>query len=399
MVRRAVLYIRQLMASWLRWPVPSDYLSVAVPTFKPETLKTLGTGYMVIEHFSERSFGKQLPRVAHGQRLLDPANETKTRNLFRGMSRIMLALARVPQPRIGAFRFNPSGGTICLDGRPTSCDMAILESEGAPQTMAVDQTYSNVDQYVSDLAAFSEVQFRTAPNAALGTVDCEAQMSIMVLLRAVAHHFIGSSSSESDHKNDLRNGPFLLYMSDGNAANFMVDDDWNVTGMFDLEWMFAAPAEVLHTPTWLTWSSIDDIARGGYDEYSATQQAFMDCFREEEQRADTRALEAALGTGNGGRTLSSVMEASWLSSRTWFYLSFMTVDAMLHVTEGRIQPLFVPEDPPYAYFCRLWDKDAKAIVAQKLQDRREHKAAIARLFQDVDAVDAVGNPAAKESHI
>ncbi|OAA67970.1 hypothetical protein SPI_00165 [Niveomyces insectorum RCEF 264] len=360
MIRRAVLYVRQLVASWLYRPVPSSYLSVTAPDMPLET------GYMVIEHFGEATFGKQLPLVAHGQRLLD--QPAKMRNLFRGVSRIILDLARVPQPRIGAFCFNDDG-TISLDGRPTSSDMAILESEGAPRAIPVDKTYTNTDQYVSDLSTLFEAQFLAAPNAALNTVDCEAQMSIMVFLRAVAHHFI---------EPNRRNGPFFLYMSDANAANFMVDDEWNVTGMFDLEWIFAAPADVFFTPTWLTWSSIDHISRPGYDEYSTTREAFMKIFKEEEQRMDTSELEAALG----GSTFSAVMEASWSSGRAWFYQSLMTVDAMLHITEGRIQPLFVPDELPYSYFCKLWHQNSKDIVAQKLRDREEHKAAIARLFQD-----------------
>ncbi|CAK7230115.1 hypothetical protein SCUCBS95973_007461 [Sporothrix curviconia] len=115
-----------------------------------------------------------------------------------------------------------------------------------------------------------------------------------------------------------------------------------------------------------------------------TIRAQMDGFREEEQRIDTRALEVALAGGSGPRTLSSVMEASWSSGRTWFYHSYMTTDAMLHITRGRIQPLFVTDDPPYAYFCRLWHKDAKDIVARKLKDREEHKTAITRLFQETE---------------
>ncbi len=62
-------------------------------------------------------------------------------------------------------------------------------------------------------------------------------MSAMVFLRAAAHHFIEPGR---------RNGPFFLFMSDANAGN--VDDEWNVTGMFDLEWIFSAPPAVFSAP-------------------------------------------------------------------------------------------------------------------------------------------------------
>ena len=326
----------------------------------------LKTGYMIIENFDEATFGKQLPLVVRGARILDQPK--KMRNLFQSVSRIILALARVPQPRIGAFRFHDDG-TIRLDGRPVSCDVGILESEGAPQTMPVDKTYTNVDQYVADLSTFFEAQFRAAPNAALSISDCETQMSVMVFLRAVAHHFIEPRR---------RNGPFFLFMSDANAGNLMVDDEWNVTGMFDLEWFFAAPPAVFSAPMWLTWDSIDHVARSGYDEYDATQQAFIQILKEEEQLMDTCELEAALG----GMALSSVMESNWSSGRVWFYLSLMTVNAMTHITKARVQPLFVPEELPYSYLSKLWHTEANTVVAQKVQDRKEFEVAVARLFED-----------------
>ncbi|OAA53908.1 Aminoglycoside phosphotransferase [Niveomyces insectorum RCEF 264] len=389
--RRVALYVRQLVASWLRRPVPSPYLPVAPPAESvPQPLAE--TGYMILEYLSEARFGKQLPyTVPHDQPLHDlyAQEPAKTRNLCRGFARIMLALARVPQPRIGAFRFCLADGTIRLDGRPVSCDMAILESEGAPRTVGLDTTYTSADRYVADLARFHESAFRAGPNAALDQADAEYQMAIMVVLRAVAHHFVGVRDGNGDRGGQ----PYLLHLSDSNPGNILVDDDWQVTAMFDLEWLFAAPVAELRAPLWLTWQDIHHITQDGYDDYCASRNIFMDVFREEEGKQ----------TGTGETPLSDAMDASWTSQRTWYYASLSSVGGMTQIFQGRLKPLFwrtetkpdtdadtnsdtEPQKPaldlPYEALCRLWQPDAQTVVAQKLRDREQYMAGIERLFQD-----------------
>lgn len=61
--------------------------------------------------------------------------------LFQGMVRIMLSLARLPQPHIGSFQFNTSDGTVALSNRPLTCTMMIFENSGTPRTIQPDQVY------------------------------------------------------------------------------------------------------------------------------------------------------------------------------------------------------------------------------------------------------------------
>ncbi|OAA63599.1 hypothetical protein SPI_03762 [Niveomyces insectorum RCEF 264] len=288
------------------------------------------TGYMVLEHFGP-SFGKQLPLVVRNHKLsLEPV---KMRNLFRGVARIILAVARIPLAKVGAFRFRDDG-TIALENRPITSDVFRFENEGAPRTVDADKTYTNVDQYVADLAAFHDQRFLHTPNAAFNAADCYDQMAVNTFLRAVTPTFI----------TDYRDGPFALFISDQNATNIMVDDEWNVTGIFDLEWMIAAPVDVPRTPYWLTWDSLDQIAGEGYGEYKETRDVFMDVFKAEEALMDTSALQAALG----GSTLSSVMERSWDTKRDWFYLSLFTVAGLHLIVQRQIVPLFYPDGLPYS---------------------------------------------------
>ncbi|EPE05303.1 phosphotransferase enzyme family protein [Ophiostoma piceae UAMH 11346] len=399
--RRAVLYMRQLVASWLRRPVPSDYLPVALPAM-PESLPLplADNGYMILEYFSEAQFGKQTPFTVPRDRPLHELyteEPVKTRNLCRGVARTMLALARVPQPRIGAFRFSLADGTIRLDGRPATCSIPMLEAESAPRTIALDTTYSSAGQYVSDLARFHESVFRTGPHMVEARDDAEYQMATMVAMRATAHHFVelgGGTTANGE--------PFILQLSDSNAGNMLVDDDWNVTAIFDLEWLFAAPVAQLLTPLWLTWQAVNDITSDGYDDYCASRSVFMDVFREEERKQ----------TGTEKTPLSDAMDASWTSQRTWFYFALTSVNGMTHIFRNRLKPLFFSTTPetqkttaettvaeamplatattettttsrlPREALYRLWQPDAQAVVAQKLRDRKQHEAAVKRLFED-----------------
>ena len=368
------------------WPVPSRYLSVSV---KKDDCP-IDTGYMILEHFGP-SFGQELPlkvrkaKVVAGSAvecLPEPisilSEPTKMVNLFRGVSRIILSLARVPQPRIGAFRFNDDG-TISLDSRPVTADMFVLENAGAPRTMQVDTTYSSVGEYVDQLQTFHEQRFLAAPNAAHSEDDAVYQMGTMSFLRAVAHHFVGAQRSQR------RNGPFVLSMSDNNQSNIMVDDDWNVTGIYDLEWIFSAPVDQPREPPWLTWSLVDgivDTEHGGYEAYAATRAAFMQVFAEEERLADTKELEKALG----GTTLSAVMEESWATKTFFFYASLLSINGMTHVVRSQLWPLFFGSADarglldPYMTLSQLWAPRAVDVISKKMDDHTKHLTGVAALF-------------------
>ncbi|CAK7228964.1 hypothetical protein SBRCBS47491_007085 [Sporothrix bragantina] len=397
-IRRFFLSIRRLVASWMGRPVPSRYLSVSVR--KDDC--PIDTGYMVIEHFGS-SFGQELPlkvrkaKVVAGSAvecLPEPiqilSEPTKMNNLFRGVSRIILSLARVPQPRIGAFRFNDDG-TISLDNRPVTADMFVLENAGAPRTMDVDATYDSVDEYIDELQTFHEQRFLAAPNAANSEDDAVYQMGSMSFLRAVAHHFIKGGSKDNNSGSSIsttsrrRKGPFVLSMSDNNQSNIMVDDDWNVTGIYDLEWIFSAPVDQPREPPWLTWSLVDSIVdteHGGYEAYAATRAAFMAVFAEEERLADTKELNAALG----GMTLSAVMEESWAAKTFFFYASLLSINGMTQVVRSQLWPMFFGSADarglldPYMTLTQLWAPKAVDVITKKMDDNTKHLASVASLF-------------------
>lgn len=204
-------------------------------------------------------------------------DKDRRQKLFRGMAHIVLSLARTRQPRIGSFRFHDDG-TISLANRPLLCSMAIMENDGAPRTINRNDTYTSTEPFVSDMLTFHDNSFLSNPNAVYDDDDCRGQMAAKTLLRALSHHYI---------RRENRNGPFILQLTDFHASNLMVDDEWNVTCLLDLEWICALPIEMLAAPYWLTGCGIDQIEDEQYNEYDGVRKEFMDILREEERNIAT----------------------------------------------------------------------------------------------------------------
>lgn len=177
-------------------------------------------------------------------------------NLFRGLARITLSLARVPLPRIGSFMFR-NDGTIALSNRPLTSTLAIMESYGVQRAIEPDTTYAYVEPYISDLHLYHDRRFLNQPNAIHDQTDGQHQMAQKVLLRAVGHQFLAR---------DRRNGPYALRLTDLHQSNIFVDKMWRVTYLIDLEWVCSLPIDMLGAPYWLTGLGIDEIhGRGTRD--------------------------------------------------------------------------------------------------------------------------------------
>lgn len=79
----------------------------------------------------------------------------------------MLPLARIPQPRIGSFRFH-GDGTISLTNRPFTTVLALMEAEGARRILQSGDTYTCTEPYVSAMLTFHDhgsCAIRTPPFA------------------------------------------------------------------------------------------------------------------------------------------------------------------------------------------------------------------------------------------
>lgn len=274
----------------------------------------------------------------------------------------MLSLARIPQPQIGSFRFH-NNGTITLTNRPLHCAIMILENDGTPRTVQTSDTYPSTEAFVADMLHFHDQRFLSHPNAVYDDKDCRGEMAAKVMLRALSHRYI---------RRDLRNGPFLLQLSDLHPSNIFVDDEWNIQCLIDLEWACALPGEMLAVPYWLTGRAIDGI-RKDYTEFNSVQAEFMGVFEEEERNF---TVEHRL-------SLTEIIRQSWESGGVWFWHSIMSTNATYPLFTHHICPRFSPKRLLFReeeLLSRFWSEDAAEVVKTKVEEHQQYKGELERLF-------------------
>lgn len=352
LVRRALL--------WLRTPSTTT-CSLYAP--HPSGSR-LSTAYMVLEDVASKD--SQMLSNSWQTHRDDP---TRRRNLYAGISRIMLSLARVPQPRIGSFRFHDDG-TVTLSNRPLTCAMAILENDGAPRAIPPGRTYASAATYASDLMTLQDGRLATHPNAVFDAESCRAEMACRVTFRAAAHHFVDAVRGE---------GPFRLRMDDLHASNVFVDDAWNVSSLVDLEWIAAQPADMLAAPYWLTGCDPGELEGEALARFDDARREFMNVFEMEERRSRGRG-----GKEEEQAPLRDAVEEAWVRGATWFWLGLGSVNAMHAMWDAHVRPLFVPfmtaaeeED-----LSRLWCRESEAFVDRKVGDYEAYCADLKKMYDE-----------------
>ncbi|KHN96559.1 Aminoglycoside phosphotransferase [Metarhizium album ARSEF 1941] len=317
------------------------------------------TAYMVLEYLGPET-GRMLSDSFDAQR----DDEAQRRRLFRGLSRILISLARIPQAEIGSFQFH-NNGTVTLTNRPLSCSMMILENDGAEKTIQRDTTYNCADAFASDTITFHDHRFLSQPNAVYSEDDCRGQMAVKTLLRVLSHLYI---------KPELRNGPFLLQLTDFHASNVLVDEHWNVTGLIDLEWICALPSEMLECPYWLSGCAIDQIKGEKLERFDRVRREFMRIFEEEEQATKAKMRHDI--------TLSKVMQDMWESKGVWFWHCLSSVNAMYYLVQTHLCPPKSLSVEAEECLSRFWCGDSEAVVRKKMADKQAYDDQVRKLFSE-----------------
>lgn len=109
---------------------------VPIPYVKHRCSRILRTGYLIMDYI-EQDNSKMLSDSWEDKR----DEKARRSNLFRGLSRITLSLARVPLQRIGSFTID-DGGVMSLANRPLTLRLHQLENEGIPIDIARQDTYT-----------------------------------------------------------------------------------------------------------------------------------------------------------------------------------------------------------------------------------------------------------------
>ncbi|KAJ5144449.1 hypothetical protein N7526_001957 [Penicillium atrosanguineum] len=171
---RNIQRLRRLISRTLGYRVPSFY---AGNPGKSDNF--LGEPYMIIDYVSQSS-GNLLSATWEEGRF----NPTLRSNLFRGLSRIILTMARVPLPNIGSFAIDDDG-YLRLNNRPLTMEIQQLENERIPVNIHRGTTHLGIESFIHDALSLHESRLRHQPNALNSREDGLYQTSALMVMRSI----------------------------------------------------------------------------------------------------------------------------------------------------------------------------------------------------------------------
>ncbi|KIM93093.1 hypothetical protein OIDMADRAFT_46378 [Oidiodendron maius Zn] len=357
MLVRLYEVLRRRIRSLFGRTIPCRY----IPSNQPYNLKI---GHLVIDYIEETD-GKMLSTSWEEQR----HDKCRRTNLFRGLSRIMLILGKVPLPRIGSFTMG-NDGVISLTNRPLRFQLHQLENEGIPTGIDRDTTYITTESYLFDVLACHDSHLTHQLNAVNDEDDCRSQMAALATMRAVLPRFI---------RQDLRRGPFLFSLTDLHQSNIFVDDEWNIKYLIDLEWACSLPVEMQHPPYWLTSQTVDGLVDDHLTLFEKTYREFLDAFAHEE------ALLLLPGQEQQAASLlrTHTMKRGWEDGNFFYFLALDSISGLYGLFIQHIQERF-DYHVKYDVFRRVvspyWRSKSDQFIATKIQQKSEYDKRLKDMF-------------------
>lgn len=333
------------------------------PFFAYPRRALLEHGYLLIEHVDEGSMLSESwkdHRGDHGRRA----------RLFRDLSRIMLSLAKVPLLRIGSWTVDDQGA-LSLTNRPLTFQLHQLENRQIPTHIPRDLTYTSVEPYYLDILACHDSRMRHQPNSIHHQADGEAQLAALTTMRALLPKFTSRR---------LRGDPFVLTLTDLHQSNILVDGDWHITRLIDLEWACVRPVEMLGPPWWLSSPSIgksalgiDEVVGEELDAYAQVRREFMDAF-EAEELAQRRSGE-----------YTSIIQECWETGSFWYSQALDCPSALYAIFMFHIQTKFADLgnaalDEFSRWVMPYWDREAVGSLASKVRQQEGYSNQIWEAF-------------------
>jgi Phosphotransferase enzyme family len=285
--------------------------------------------------------------------------------LFRDISRIILALGQSPMPRIGSLTID-NQSVLSLTNRPLTCQLQIMENEGIPTNIDRNLTYSNTDTYLLDLLAYHDNRIRYQPNSIRDEFDGRAQMATLAMMRALLPNFVSR---------DLRHGPFVFSLTDLHQSNILVDSDWHIKCLIDLEWACSLPIEMQHPPYWLTGRAVDELQKGQHlTAFTRLHEEFIDAFEKEE-----RLLSP---TKHGTLYRTNIM-TGWKIGNFWYFHALDSPKGIYNLFLQHIQPRFAPSHDETEFdrtVAPYWATDADEVIASKIKDIEVYTDQLRKVF-------------------
>ncbi len=288
-------------------------------------------------------------------------------NLQRDIARVMLSLASVPLPCVGTFRVD-NRGYLRLDNRPLSIQSTIQENEGIPVNAHRRQIFTSVKDFVlHHVDAFSN-RLLNQPNGIDSRRDACYQMASLAGAAALFPQLF---------RREFNNGPFVFALTDLHRSNIIVDDEWKIVCIIDLEFACSWPIEFVQPPFWLGGEAMDEVTITSFAAMHAGFIGHIEC------------EEALLPSATRGQEpLSAIMRQGWMLGTFWVTLAVMHPIAFTEIFYDRILRDFMGVSQgemsmvDHTFFARFWRSDIDHIIDEKLRDRDVYNEQLNLLFAD-----------------
>lgn len=313
-------------------------------------------GYLLLDYVNGRMLSETWDTLRE--------DHSRRTTLFRDISQAMLSLARFQFPRIGSLTMDNSG-VISLRNRPLTLYLHQLENAAIPTNLPRHLTYTTSDTYLLDILACHDNRMRYRPNTILDYSDGQSQLSALTIMRALLPHFT---------KRERRHGSFSLMLTDLHPSNIIVDENWHITCLLDLEWACSRPTEMLHPPHWLTGRAIDQISGEHLIAYSERHDEFMTEFEKEERAYDTST------------PFADMMRAGWKTGNFWYFNALESFSGLYTLFLQHIQPMYgETAAKDWKEFERVvapyWAPSSSEFISEKLREREHYMEQIKDVFR------------------
>jgi hypothetical protein len=171
----------------------------------------------------------------------------------------------------------------------------------------------------------------------------------------------------------LREGPFVLSLTDFHQSNIFVDDEWNITRIIDLEWACVRPLEMIGPPSWLSGKSLEELAFS-LDEYTALHTEFVDIFEEEELAR------------YGSNACTRVLRVCWKTGSFWYSQAMDSPSTLLALYLDHLQPRFMKlrkesQEEFDRILTPLWGLGTAGFLSSKLAEQERYSHRIREIFE------------------
>ncbi|KDB24066.1 hypothetical protein H109_04011 [Trichophyton interdigitale MR816] len=296
-------------------------------------------------------------------------DDRKRQTLFRDLSRVMLSLSRIPQPRIGSWTID-SEGLIHLTNRPLTLRLHEFENLGIPTDIDRKMTYLTSEAYYRDTLFYHDNRIRYQPNSMNDEEDGRSQMANLAMMRTILSDYTSR---------DVRHGPFFFQLTDLHQSNIFVDEDWHIKYMIDLEWACSLPVEYLLPPWWMSGRFVDGLTDEHLEVFTNTYKEFTDIFEEEEKLLMPAPI-------NGVELYRTSIMRRGLSKGTFWYLSSLdSPKGLYNLFQQHIQPRYAQnhwkgsEYPKITY--KYWATDADKVLSTKMKEKAIYDEKLRELFR------------------